>query len=114
MQIGGQKASACSSVATAVLARKSSDYCRRRVREQQNNLRVVDPTQDERVWAIIDNACNSCRHGRSSREDADRQFEQSGFRLKWLHMLPGSVRAKHAMRLSHSCEAKLGNTKGAE
>ena len=31
--------------------------------DQSLNLRVVNPIEDDGVWAIIDEGCNKCCHG---------------------------------------------------
>ena len=39
---------------------------------QTLSLRVVDPIEDDGVWAIIDEECNSCCHGEVVLERARR------------------------------------------
>ena len=41
------------------------DYTKKFHKEKSpTNLRVVDPFEDEGVWAIVDDGCNSCTHSR--------------------------------------------------
>ncbi len=47
---------------------------------QTTKLRVVDPIEDEGVWVIVDDACNSCCHGEMWRLNADKKFNDLGFR----------------------------------
>jgi hypothetical protein len=46
---------------------------------QTTSLRVVDPINDEGVWAIVDDACNSCCHGASWRKNAEAKWKNKGF-----------------------------------
>ena len=36
-------------------------------------LRVVDPFEDEAIWAIADDGCNSCTHSYAWRVDAEEK-----------------------------------------
>ena len=47
--------------------------------KQTLTLRVVDPIEDEGVWAIIDDGCNSCCHGEVWRQNAEAKMKVSGF-----------------------------------
>ena len=42
--------------------------------------RVVDPLRDEGVWAILDDACNSCCHGSAWRKNAEVKWKAKGFK----------------------------------
>ena len=54
--------------------------------ETQNlKLRVVDPLEDEGIYAIIDDACNSCCHGELWRETAEKKLAARGFKPFWVH-----------------------------
>ena len=42
--------------------------------------REVDPLEDEGIWAIVDDACNSCCHGSIWRENAEAKLKKKGFK----------------------------------
>ena len=44
------------------------------------DLRVVDPMEDEGVWAIVDDGCNSCTHSREWRLNAEEKWAKRGFK----------------------------------
>ena len=48
---------------------------------QTLNLRVVDPSADEGVWAIKDDGSNSCCHGEVCRQNAEAKMKVLGLRL---------------------------------
>ena len=52
---------------------------------QAMDLPVVDPLKDEGVWAIIDDACNSCCHGEMWRRNAEKKWARIGFQWQWIH-----------------------------
>ena len=52
---------------------------------QTLSLRVVDPIADDRVWAIIDDGCNSCCHGEVWRQNAETKMKVLGLHPIWLH-----------------------------
>ena len=47
--------------------------------KQNNKLRVVDPFEDEGVWAIVDDGCNSCTHSDYWHNNAISKWEKLGF-----------------------------------
>jgi hypothetical protein len=47
---------------------------------QTKKLRVVDAFDDEEVWIIVDDVCNSCCHGEYWRIDAEKKFMRLGFK----------------------------------
>ncbi len=49
---------------------------------QAMNLRVVDPYEDDGIWAIVDEGCNSSAHGKSWRENAERKLAVLGFKVQ--------------------------------
>ena len=53
--------------------------------QQLQTRRVVDPILDERVWAIVDDGCNSCCHGELWRRNAENKTHHKGLRAVWLH-----------------------------
>ena len=46
--------------------------------QQATNLRVVDPLTDPGVWAIVDDACNTCVHGETWRKNAAVKWNALG------------------------------------
>ena len=52
---------------------------------QTLNLRVVDPIENEGVWAIIDDCCNSCCHLEVWRQSAEAKMKVLGLQPIWLH-----------------------------
>ena len=42
--------------------------------------RVVDPFEDEGVWAIVDDGCNSCTHSKEWRLNAEEKWKKLGFK----------------------------------
>ena len=51
---------------------------------QTLNLRVVDPFEDDGVWAI-DEGCNSCCHGEVWRQKAEMKMKVLGLDPIWRH-----------------------------
>ena len=49
------------------------------------NLRAVDPTADEGVWAMKDDGCNSCCHGEVWRQNAETKMKVLGLQPMRLH-----------------------------
>ena len=47
---------------------------------QSLQLRVVDPLEDEGVWAIVDDGSNSCCHGQIWRKNAEAKWKKLGFK----------------------------------
>ena len=45
---------------------------------QTTRLRVVDPYRDPHIWAIVDDACNSCAHGEFWMKDAIEKWKKLG------------------------------------
>ena len=45
---------------------------------QTLSLRVVDPIEDDGVWAIIDEECNSCCHGEVWQQNAEAKMKVFG------------------------------------
>ena len=43
---------------------------------QTTQLRVVDPYRDPHIWAIVDDACNSCAHGEFWMKDAIEKWKK--------------------------------------
>ncbi len=73
-------------VAAASTAHMAVDACTRtHMEEQCSSLRVVDPFIDDGVWAIIDDACNSCCHGELWRRNAGARWAELGFKSDWIH-----------------------------
>ena len=52
---------------------------------QALSLRVVDPIEDDGVWAIIDDGCNSCCHGEVWQQSAEAKMKVLGLHPIWLH-----------------------------
>ena len=52
---------------------------------QSLNLRVVNPFEDDGVWAIIDEGCNRCCHGEVWRQNAEAKMKVLGLYPIWLH-----------------------------
>ena len=52
---------------------------------QTLNLRVVDPIADVGVWAIIDDGCNSCCHGRVWRQNVEAKKKVLRLHPIWVH-----------------------------
>ena len=52
---------------------------------QTLNLRVVDPIEDDGVWATVDEGRNSCCHGEVWRQNAEAKMKVLVFHPIWLH-----------------------------
>ena len=52
---------------------------------QTLNLPEVDPIAGEGVWAIEDDGCNSCCHGKVRRQNAEAKMKVLGLHPIWLH-----------------------------
>ena len=59
---------------------------RMHMEKQCSTLRVVDPFTDDGVWAIIDDACNSCCHGELWRKNAELNWAKLGLKPEWVHL----------------------------
>ena len=46
---------------------------------QTVNVRVVDPYEDEHVWALVDDCCNSSCHSEKWHEDAKAKWAKLGY-----------------------------------
>ena len=63
---------ATASQPTAMMAWEAWNAWNEMPETQNTKLRVVDPLEDEGIYAIIDDACNSCCHGELWRETRKR------------------------------------------
>ena len=52
---------------------------------QTLDLRVVDPIADEGVWAIINDGCNSCCHGKVWRQNVEAEMKVLRLQPMWVH-----------------------------
>jgi len=67
---------------TAMVATQERTSCVATLHKDRcpTNLRVVDPFEDEGVWAIVDDGCNSCTHSLPWRLNAEEKWRKQGFK----------------------------------
>ena len=53
------------------------------VRDLEGDLRVVDLSEDEGIWAVLDEGCNTTCHSKAWRLNAEEKYLKMGYCVEW-------------------------------
>ena len=62
---------------------KEDDQPMMPVRDLEGDLRVVDLLEDEGIWAVLDEGCNTTCHSKAWRLNAEEKYLKMGYCVEW-------------------------------